>query len=156
GDGSNDLVIEPRDLCDLAVPTDNVMGKLAAVAVRDRSDDDAAVQMVVERNLGDLGEVAAGDKNVARRIGAKLVEIDALEKMLLLGGTFRPRIARVIEALAVCRPCETAAPGRILNARDDLAGVLAGGDVEYVDGPVLAASLGKTYCDPFSIRRRDE
>ena len=96
--------------------------------------------IIAERDLGDLGEIAAGDENIARRIGAELMEINTLKKMLFIGGTFRAWVARVIEALAVGRPGEAAAAGRILNARNDLAHIPAGRNVEDMQCPVLSTT----------------
>jgi hypothetical protein len=108
------------------------MGGLAAIAVRHRSHDHETVLTIVKLDLSDLGEIAPGDEDVVRRVGTKLVEISALGKMLLIGGTLRPRIARVIKALAVRRPGKTAAAGWILHPRDDLGDVRASCDIKYV------------------------
>jgi hypothetical protein len=107
-------------------------GKLASIAICHRSHDNPMVLTIVEHDLGDLRKIAAGDENIVRRIGAKLMEINALEKMLLIGGTLRAWIACVIEALAIGRPCKTATAGWILNARYYLASIPAARYVEYM------------------------
>src|SRR6516164_111329 len=75
-------------LGDLAVGRNQVVGELATISIRHRNHNDAVVLTVLERDLGDFGEIAPRNQSIARRIGAKLVEINALKKMLLLGGPF--------------------------------------------------------------------
>src|SRR5215471_2244267 len=125
-DSRDAFVLKPGHLGDLAVGRNQVVGELATISIRHRSHNDAVVLTVVERDLGDFGEIASRNQSIACRIGAELVEINALEKMLLLNGTFGAGITCIIEALAVGRPGETAACSWILNARDDLADLLAG------------------------------
>ena len=77
-------------------------------------------------------------------------------EVLLIGRPVRTRIARVPESLAVRRPRDVAAGGRVLHARDRLADLLACCHVEDMEAAVLAATLRQRHRDPFTVRRRLE
>ena len=77
-------------------------------------------------------------------------------EVLLIGRPVRTWIARVPESLAIRRPRDVAAGGRVLHARDRLADLPAGCHVEDVEAAVLAASLRQRHRDAFAVRRRHE
>jgi hypothetical protein len=99
--------------------------------------------ILTEVDRSDPGKIGASDQVILLGSGAELVEINASEKVALLG---RPFGARVIEAFAVGRL------GKTVNTRDDLAHFLAGRDIKYMQRTVLATSLRQGNRDPGCVQ----
>ena len=154
--GRHDLVLEARELLHVVVGADEVVLELAAVAVRHRGHDEIRIAPIVECDLRHLREVLAQHVHVLGRIRAEPVEVHLLEEMLLIGRPLRSGIARVPKSLAVAAPGQAAAAGGVLDAGNDVAQLLAAGDIEQVQRAVLAAVLGQRDGNGCTVRRRDE
>src|SRR3974390_2437516 len=81
------------------------------------------------------------------------MKIDLYEEMLVRLRRIGPRIARVPKAVAVGRPSEIAARGRILHARDGLIYFLPARHIVDVQSAVFAAVLRKRYGHAFAVGR---
>jgi hypothetical protein len=132
---------------------EHVMLDLAAVTVGDEREDPLAVVAPPQLHLGDPREVFPERVGVGRVRRTELVEPDLLVEIEIHRRTFAAaRITRVVEAAAVRAPRHAAPGGAALNARDRVALLLAGRDVEDVEIAALGAVLRERDGDELSIR----
>ena len=149
-------VLETGHLHEATVLAAHVVRELAAVALLHGHQQCTGLVEIVEPDLGDLRQAVPEDLHIVLLVLAEAVEPDRLVEVLLIGRPVRTRIARVPESLAVRRPRDVAAGGRVLHARDRLADLLACCHVEDIEAAVLAATLRQRHRDPFAVRRRLE
>ena len=130
---------------------------LATIAVRDMGEDPLAVVAPRELRLGDARELLPNGVRVGGLGRAELVEPDLLVEVEVdrrpLAGA---RVARVVEAAAVRAPRDAPSRGPALHARNRLAALLAGGDVEEVNVAALGAILRQRHGDDAAVGGRDE
>src|SRR6187551_571464 len=117
---------------------------LAPVPVRDARQHELAVGARFELNLGDAREIFAQLVAVALAGRPEIVDPDGLVKRQIgrgaLSGVW---VAREEQVPPVSAPSDAAAGGAAIDARDDVAGLLAGVDVVDVDTAVFAAVSGE-------------
>ena len=142
-------VLEAGHLHEATVLAAHVVRELAAVALLHGHQQRTGLVGIVEPDLGDLRQAIPEDLHVVLLVLAQAMEPDRLVEVLLIGRPVRTRIARVPESLAIRRPRDVAAGGRVLHARDRLADLPAGCHVEDIEAAVLAASLRQRHRDSF-------
>ncbi len=150
-----DLVGMVGDLRPLAVGAAKVEGVLAAVAVGHPRQHIAAVARSAQLGFRDARELLADHVGVRARRRAELVEIHLLVEVHVFPGALASlRVARVVEAGALRVPGDAAPAGGIAHARHAVGEFLAGGRLEHVHGPVLAAVFRDRHRDVLAVQRR--
>src|SRR6202049_3995835 len=139
-----DAVVEARDLGPRPIRRSQRIGDIAAVAVANLGEQEAAVAAALQRDFGDSWQVLAEDVAIAAHRRSELVKIDLLVEVTVFGGALVSlRVARVIKAAAVGGPLDAAAGVWIVHSGDEVRQPLSGRSVVDVCATFLAAIFGQ-------------
>src|SRR4029077_12972196 len=143
-----DLVAELCDLPPGAVWPEQVMRKIAAIAIRNGRENVSAVARTFQNDLCNSRKVFSDGVRILGVGRAELVKIDLLIKVQVGFGplTFSGKPC-VIDPGAVGLPCCTAARCRILDVGDRVRQRFAIAGLVKVKGAVFTASFGKRHRD---------
>ena len=154
-----DAVFVPRDLPPRrsGLRLADVVGELAAIAIRHRRQQPPAIMRSGQMNLRDARKIAAGGVGIFALRCPELVKINLLEEVQVgLGSLALVGIASIENPCAVGRPRCAAAAGGVLHTDDAVGQTLAGFSAVKMQRALLAAVFGKADGDQFPIGRRHE
>ena len=147
------MVTELCDLLPAAIRPEQVMRKVAAIAIRNGRENVTAITRTFQNDLCDPRKISSDGVGIFRIRRAQLVKIDLLKKVQVSLGPFTvPWEPSVIDSGSVGVPCGAATRRRVLDMGDRIRQRVASRGLVKVKGAVLASALGKRHRDILAVQ----